>query len=168
MTLRNIIPEVLTFIFYLLLQVFFVRQLVFFDYAFCFAYVAAVLLLPFETSRLQLVILGFVAGLFVDIFYNTTGANAAATTLIAYLRPSIITLLTPQRGYDERQVLTLRSMGFGWFISYLGILTLIHHFVLFMLEASDWGLFFQVILKVLASIIFTNTVIVILQFFRKE
>ena len=98
MTLRNIIPEVLTFIFYLLLQVFFVRQLVFFDYAFCFSYVAAVLLLPFETSRLQLVLLGFVAGLFVDIFYNTAGANAAATTLIAYLRPSIITFANATKG----------------------------------------------------------------------
>ncbi|WP_026996516.1 hypothetical protein [Flectobacillus major] len=168
MTPRNIIPQILTFVFYLLLQVFFVRQLVLFDYAFCFVYIAAILLLPFETSRLQLVVLGFLAGVFVDIFYNTIGANAAAATLVAYLRPSVITLLTPQRGYDERQVLTLRSMGFTWFLSYLGVLTFIHHLVLFMLEASDWGLFFHVLLKVAASMIFTNFVIVIVQFFRKE
>ena len=168
MTPRNIIPQILTFVFYLLLPVFFVRQLVLFDYAFCFVYIAAILLLPFETSRLQLVVLGFLAGVFVDIFYNTIGANAAAATLVAYLRPSVITLLTPQRGYDERQVLTLRSMGFTLFLSYLGLLTFSHHVVLFMLEASDWGLFFHVLLKVAASMIFTNFVIVIVQFFRKE
>lgn len=168
MTSRNIIPQVLIFIFYLLLQVFFVRQLVFFNYSFCFAYIATILLLPFETTRLQLVILGFVAGIFVDAFYNTIGANAAAATLIAYLRPSIITLLTPQRGYDERQTLTMRSMGLSWFLSYIGLLAFIHHFVLFMLEASNWDLFVPVLIKTLASVLFTSVVIVIMQLFRND
>ena len=104
----------------------------------------------------------------VDIFYNTIGANAAAMTLIAFIRPSVISLLTPQRGYDERQTLSLNSMGLTWFISYAATLTIIHHFVLFLLEASDWGLFFPVMVKVICSTIFTTTVVVIIQFFRKD
>ena len=89
MTPRNIVPQIFTFIFYLLLQIFFVRQLVFFNYAFCFVYVATIILLPFDTSRVQLILLGFVAGMLVDVFYNTIGANAAAMTLIAYLRQPV-------------------------------------------------------------------------------
>ena len=104
----------------------------------------------------------------MDIFYNTIGANAAAMVLIAFLRPSIIALLTPQRGYDERQVLSLNSMGLTWFITYIGSLTFIHHFVLFLLEASDFGLFFPVLLKVICSTVFTTAVIVITQFFRRD
>lgn len=168
MTLRNIIPQIVTFIFYLLLQIFFVRQLVLFDYTFCFVYIATILLLPFETSRVQLIMLGFVAGLIVDVFYNTIGANAAAMTLIAYLRPSVISLLTPQRGYDERQILSFKAMGATWFISYIGILTVIHHFVLFLLEASDFGLIIPVLIKTFASTIFTTAIVIVVQFFRRD
>lgn len=168
MTQKNILSQVLVFGFYLLLQIFFVRQLVLFDYAFCFAYIASVTLLPFETNRVTLILLGFFAGMVVDIFYNTIGANAAAMTLIAFLRPSVISLLTPQRGYDERQTLSLSSMGLAWFVTYTVVLTVIHHFVLFLLEASDWGLFLPVLLKVVCSTIFTTVVIVIIQFFRRD
>ena len=168
MTSKSLFSQVLIFGFYLLLQIFFVRQLVLFNYAFCFVYIAAIALLPFDISLVTLLGLAFGAGMFVDIFYNTIGANAAAMVLIAFLRPSIIALLTPQRGYDERQVLSLNSMGLMWFITYIGSLTFIHHFVLFSLEASNWGLFFPVLLKVICSTIFTTSVIVITQFFRRD
>lgn len=168
MTSKSLFSQVLIFVFYLLLQIFFVRQLVLFNYAFCFVYIAAITLLPFEISLVALLGLAFGAGMFVDIFYNTIGANAAAMVLIAFLRPSIITLLTPQRGYVERQVLSLNSMGLTWFVTYIGFLTFIHHLVLFSLEASDWGLFFPVLLKVICSTVFTTSVIVITQFFRRD
>ncbi len=168
MTSRSIFSQVLIFAFYLLLQIFFVRQLVLFNYAFCFVYIASIILLPFDINKVTLILLGFLAGIMVDIFYNTIGANAAAMTLIAFIRPSVISLLTPQRGYDERQTLSLNSMGLTWFISYAATLTIIHHFVLFLLEASDWGLFFPVMVKVICSTIFTTTVVVIIQFFRRD
>lgn len=168
MTSKSLFSQVLIFGFYLLLQIFFVRQLVLFNYAFCFVYIAAIALLPFEIPLITLLGLAFGAGMFVDIFYNTIGANAAAMVLIAFLRPTIIRFLTPQRGYDERQVLSINSMGLTWFITYIVILTFIHHLVLFSLEASDFGLFLPVLLKVICSTIFTTGVIVITQFFRRD
>lgn len=168
MTPKSIVSQVLIFLFYLLLQIFFVRQLVLFDYAFCFVYVASIILLPFEINKITLILLGFVAGMTVDVFYNTIGANAASMTLIAFVRPAVIGVLAPQRGYDERQTLSLNSMGLSWFITYATTLIFIHHFVLFLLEASDWGLFFPVMLKVICSTIFTTIIVVIIQFFRRD
>lgn len=168
MTPKSIVSQVLIFVFYLLLQIFFVRQLVLFDYAFCFVYVASIILLPFEINKITLILLGFVAGITVDIFYNTIGANAASMTLIAFVRPAVIGVLAPQRGYDERQTLSLNSMGLSWFITYATTLIFIHHFVLFLLEASDWELFFPVMLKVICSTIFTTIIVVIIQFFRRD
>ena len=168
MTPKSIVSQVLIFVFYLLLQIFFVRQLVLFDYAFCFVYVASIILLPFEINKITLILLGFVAGMTVDVFYNTIGANAASMTLIAFVRPAVIGVLAPQRGYDERQTLSLNSMGLSWFITYATTLIFIHHFVLFLLEASDWGLFFPVMLKVICSTIFTTIIVVIIQFFRRD
>ena len=134
MTSKSIFSQVLIFAFYLLLQIFFVRQLVLFNYAFCFVYIASILLLPFDVNKVTLILLGFLAGIMVDIFYNTIGANAAAMTLKAFIRPSVISLLTPQRGYDERQTLSLNSMGLTWFITYATTLTFVHHFVLFFFQ----------------------------------
>jgi xanthosine utilization system XapX-like protein len=168
MTSKSIVSQVLIFVFYIFLQIFFVRQLVLFDYAFCFVYVASIILLPFEINKITLIFLSFVAGITVDIFYNTVGANAAAMTLIAFLRPTVIGVLAPRRGYDERQTLTLNSMGLTWFIAYATSLIFVHHLVLFLLEASDWGLFLPVMVKVICSTIFTTIIVVIIQFFRRD
>jgi hypothetical protein len=59
-------------------------------------------------------------------------------------------------------------MGATWFISYIGILTVIHHFVLFLLEASDFGLIIPVLIKTLASTIFTTAIVIVVQFFRRD
>lgn len=167
MTQSKLISQILFFGFYLLLQIFFVRQLVLFNYAFCFVYIATVLFLDFDTSPTTLIILAFFSGLFIDIFYDTLGMHAASNVLIAFLRPTILTLLTPRRGYDERMTLSLESMGFQWLVIYVGTMAFIHHFILFFMEASDLGLFLQILLKTICSTILTTFVVILLQYFRK-
>jgi hypothetical protein len=168
MTPRSLFSTIIAFLAYLLLQVFFVREIVLFDYFFCFIYLACILLLPFETPVITLLLIGFGIGFFVDLFYNTLGMHAAATTLIAFLRPAIIKLLTPQRGYEDRMTLSLKSMGLRWFVLYIGIMAFIHHFVLFFLEAANWSLFIPTIGKVIASILFTTFILTVLQYFKRN
>ena len=83
MTLREILSTTLLFVLYLALQILLVRNVVLFDYGFCFIYIACILLLPNEISRTWLMIIAFVTGLIVDTFYNTLGMHAAATVLMA-------------------------------------------------------------------------------------
>ena len=90
MSLREAIQYSLMVILYLLLQIFFMRNMVLFNYAFCFVYIAGILILPAEISRMYLLFIGFAVGFTVDIFSNTFGMHAAATVLIAYLRPFLI------------------------------------------------------------------------------
>lgn len=168
MTTRNLVALILSFALYVLLQVFFVKHLVLFGSAFCFLYVAVVLLMPFETSLISLLWIGFGTGMVVDIFYDTLGMHAAATTLIAYLRQYVIRLLMPQRGYEERMRLSLRSMGFRWFFGYTILLAFVHHTVLFFLEANNLELFFYTFLKILASTLYTTLVVVGVQYLRKD
>lgn len=82
MTLREIITISLLFLLYLTLQILIVRNLVIFDYGFCFLYVACILLLPNEISQTVLLLLAFATGIIVDTFYNTLGMHAAATVLM--------------------------------------------------------------------------------------
>jgi rod shape-determining protein MreD len=156
------------FVLYLAVQVFFVQQISLFGYAFCFIYIACILLLPFDTSQVTLLLLAFVAGFLVDMFSDTLGIHAAATTLMAYCRPAVFRLLTPQRGYEERMEISLGSMELQWMTLYIGILAFVHHFCVFMLEASNWGLFFNVLGKTLASTLFTIFVLIVLQYIQKR
>lgn len=168
MTTRNLVALILSFILYVLLQVLLVKHMVLFDYAFCFVYIAVVLLMPFDTSLTTLLWVGFGTGLFVDVFYDTLGMNAAALTLVAYLRQYVIRLLMPQRGYEDRMKLSLRSMGLRWFFAYTVLLTFVHHTLLFFLEASNFDLFFFTLLKVLASTLYTTLVVVSAQYLRRD
>ena len=168
MTLRVITSTILLFALYLTLQILLVRNLVLFDYAFCFVYIACVLLLPNETSRTWLLIIAFLTGMTVDTFYNTLGMHAAATVLMAYCRPLIVRAQIDVPGMESRIEFSLRELGVGTFFRYVFILALIHHTALFFIEASSLSLLIPTLIRVLASTLFTTVSVVLIQFFTRN
>lgn len=168
MSLREIVQYSLWFLLYMILQVLIFRNIVLFDYSFCFVYVAAILLLPAEVNRTFLLVLGFFTGLLVDVFYNTLGMHAAATLLVAYLRPYWIQLQLETKGTTERLDITLGELGLAGYLTYLFPLILVHHAMLFFVEMSHFGMFGYTLLRIVASTLFTTLLIVIIQFFSKR
>src|SRR5580658_7192394 len=83
-----------------------------------YIYPLFILLLPINTPKWLLLLLGFGTGLVIDMFSNTMGMHAAATTLLAYMRPYILNVLQPSGGYEPEDKPTLSNMGFRWFITY--------------------------------------------------
>jgi hypothetical protein len=152
---------------YLVAQVFFVKNLVIGGYAFCFVYVAFLLLLPFETSLVLLLLLGFLTGVAADVFYDTLGLHAAACVLLAFLRPSVLRLITPRSELDAGMKISLQSMGTPRFLLYAVSLIFVHHAFLFFVEAASWSLALLALVKTVCSTVFTVLVIVIVQYFKK-
>jgi rod shape-determining protein MreD len=101
MSLREAIQYSFMVLLYLLLQIFFMRNMVLFNYAFCFIYIAGILILPAEISRMYLLFIGFGLGFTVDVFSNTFGMHAAASVLIAYLRPFLIQYQMEAKGAER-------------------------------------------------------------------
>lgn len=161
---RNAVIQIFYFLIYLGLQILLAKNMVLFDKAFCYVYIAFLLLLPFETGPLLLMIIGFFTGITVDIFYDSFGIHAAASVLIMYLRPYWKNLITPRGGYELGMEPTLKLMKFEWFTTYAIPLILIHHLMLFFIEAGGLHMFFFTITKVLFSTIFTFITIVIIQY----
>jgi hypothetical protein len=162
---RSGIFAVVYFVVYLLAQVMLFKQLVLFDTAFCFLYVAFILLLPIETNPLLLMLVAFLLGFCVDIFYDSLGLHALSLVLVAYLRNYWLGTITPQGGYDAGEGPTLAVNGLQWFMVYAVPLVFIHHFVLFFTEAGGFGIFWYTMQKVITSLCFTMTVILFLQYF---
>lgn len=168
MTLREILSTILLFVLYLALQILLARNLVLFDYAFCFVYIACILLLPNETSLSWLLIIAFVTGIIVDTFYNTLGMHAAATVLMAYCRPLIVRAQIDVPGLESRIEFSLQELGVGTLFRYIFVLALIHHTALFFIEASSLTLLVPTLIRVGASTLLTTVSIVLIQFFTRN
>ncbi|MGB3777168.1 MAG: Rod shape-determining protein MreD [Tunicatimonas sp.] len=164
MNSRQLLPQVLNFFVFIILQIVVVRNLVLFDTAFCYVYVAFILLLPIELGVVTAMLLGFVSGLLVDAFYNTLGIHAAASVFIMFIRPRWLQFLTPRGGYDISAVPTPQALGLRWFAAYALPMLLIHHALIFLIEAADLQLLGFSLAKTFASAIFTLLMIVIIQY----
>ena len=168
MTLREILSTLLLFVLYLALQILLARNLVLFDYGFCFIYIACVLLLPNETSLTWLLVIAFTTGIIVDTFYNTLGMHTAATVLMAYCRPLIVRAQIDVPGAESRIEFSLQELGVGTLFRYVFVLALIHHSALFFIEASSLALLVPTLIRVGASTLLTTVSIVLIQFFTRN
>ena len=117
-----------------------------------YLYYLFILWLPFSTSRAALLAIGFITGLSLDYFKMTPGLHTAACVLIAYARPFVIGILTPKdvNEFTFREP-SPRAMGWGPYIVYALILTLMHHTYLTLLEWLDFGTFLSFLIKVGAT-----------------
>ena len=161
---QNSIIYFISFLVYLALQVFLFDNMVLFGNAFCFVYIAFILFLPFNINPMLLIFIAFAGGLFTDLFYNTMGVNAAASVLLAFIRKPWISLITPPGGYEDIYAPAIRQLGLSWFIYYIFPLVFIHHLVLFQVESGHILLGWFLFKKVIASALFTSTVLILIQY----
>lgn len=117
-----------------------------------YLYYVFLLWLPFTTPRLTLLAIGFFTGLILDYFKMTPGLHTAACLLIAYVRPFIINILISKETYElTYHEPSPKGMGWGPYMVYAFILTLLHHTYLVMLEWLQFGSFLDFIIKVGAT-----------------
>ena len=147
MLLNNIIR----FVVILFLQVLVFTNVGISGYIYPAFYVYFILLLPFETVGWIMLLSAFAMGLSVDFFTNSLGINAAAAVFTAFVRPAVIRILRSAREYEPGISPSIKDLGFRWFFLYALILIVIHHTVLFLVEAFTFDDFLQTLRRILAS-----------------
>lgn len=130
-----------------------------------FPYIYMLVALPTKTNRIGLLFTGFFIGLAIDVFSNTWGVHAAATTLAAYLRPYLFTLVATQE--DREKTLPRYNTMHKAYIKYAVLMVLVHHLALFSLEAFSFSLFWLVLLKTIVSSAITLLLIFVLERIRR-
>ncbi len=117
-----------------------------------YIYPLFILLLPFETSVVALLIAGFILGLTMDTFMNTAGMHACATVLIAYLRTNVLNALLPKNLIEyPNQSPGVKNMGWIPFLVYSTFLIVLHHAVFFTVELWSFANIGYLLLKIFAS-----------------
>jgi len=161
---RVSIIQIISFFVYLFYQVLILKNIVLFHSAFCFLYIAFLLLLPVESNQIFLMFIGFILGFSIDVFYDSLGLHALACVSIMYLRNYWLNLVTPQGGYDSNAIPSLSMNGMQWFIVYALPMIFLHHTILFFTEAGGFDVFWFTMLKITVSTLFTLAAVLIAQF----
>jgi hypothetical protein len=147
--LRNIVRLAV----FILVQVYLLNKIPFLhQFIAPYLYYLFILWLPFNISRMGLLVIGFITGIALDFFMMTPGLHAAACVLIAYLRPFIIGVLAPKdaTGFSYREP-SPRAMGWTPYLIYTFVLTLFHHTYMVLLEWLSFGSILSFIIKVIAT-----------------
>jgi hypothetical protein len=152
------------FVFLILFQVLILNNIQFNGYINPYFYIYFILLLPFETPRWLLLLSAFLLGISLDAFTNTFGLNASACLLMAFVRPFVITTISTGTEFMIGHSPSLKNQGIKWFAYYSIILVLVHHFALFYLEIFRFTEFFQTLLRVLLSSLFTLIIVFIAEY----
>ncbi len=167
---RVILPNFLRFLILIFIQVFLLKNIGYYNLAVPFLYILFILLLPFGIPNMLLFTLAFITGLTIDTFYDTLGINAAACTMLAFVRILFINITVQRQGFENEPEPRLGIMGFRWFFFYGLFLTVFHHLTLFLLETYNFSDLRYTLIRVVFSSIFTLFLILVTEFifFRKR
>lgn len=162
--IRQVSRYGLQFLVLVLLQVFILNHIQLGGYVNPYLYILFIIILPINTPKWLLLVLGFILGLTIDLFTHTPGMNSSATVLIAFIRPYVLEIIAPREGYEKNSSPRVKLYGFTWFLRYTIILVLVHHFLLFYIEVFRFTDFFYTFGRVVLSTVFSTILIVTSQY----
>lgn len=125
------------------------------------------MLLPPKLPKPFVLIISFGLGFMIDVFSDSYGIHTAATVLMGYVRPKVLSLVSVKGGEDLEEI-GIRHLRLGRFFTYTIILILIHHFALFYLEAFRWNEFFDTLVRTFTSGLFSLLIILCIESLRSN
>lgn len=164
---NNTLIRLRNFVLLVLVQVLIFSRIHLFGYATACVYIIFIIKLPRHTTRNELLIWSFLFGLSVDIFCSTPGINAAAATLLGFIRNPLLAAFT-QKGIPDDFVPGMRTLKWNRYIVYSILCTSIFFTALFLLElftvANPLILFVSVVSSTLLTMLFA----IVIEFFSRQ
>lgn len=116
------------------------------------AYIAFVILLPANAKPLAVLMLGFMTGLFVDLFEGTAGLCTAVTLFTAWTRRPVMILTLGREVVEEAGAMpSPKLLGGGKFFRYAAFTVGVHCLLYFSLEALTLANYGLVLIKTFVS-----------------
>lgn len=159
---KIIIFNIIRYVLLLIIQVALLKNIGYYNMAVAFPYILIIFLLPIGTPNFIVYILAFLTGLSVDAFYDSIGIHAAACVALAFFRiffHNITIELDDQASFNTP---SWGNMGFKWYSTYILFGVLIHHFILFLIEAFSFSNFIQTLLSTVLSSLFTILIVLVI------
>ena len=156
---QSVLKNIINFILLVLVQTLILNNIQFLGFVNPCLYLLFILSQPVRQSRVLTLILAFVLGITIDIFSNTLGMHTFATVFVAYIRIYVIRMFV---SLDDgvNLVPTFKTFGIASYIKYLAVIVVVHHSLLFFLEAFSFVNFIQILIRIAASSVITILLII--------
>ena len=160
-----VLVNIFRFIMLLAIQVVIFNNMNFLGYISPYPYILYIILYPVNSNRSGLILSSFLLGITMDMFCNSGGIHAASCLILAYYRPYIFKF---SFGLSyEYQTIKLNDSLTPERISFILESVVLHHIVLFILEAFQFKFIWDILLRTLFSSIFTIIISIIIIYLIK-
>lgn len=157
--------NIFRFILLLAVQIVVFNNLNFFGFVSPYPYILFILLYPVNANKSGLLVASFFLGLCMDLFNNSGGFHMVACVVLASYRPNIFKFAF---GLSyEYQTVKLNDVLTPERFVFILLSVLIHHLILFGLEAFKFTLIIDVLFRTLFSTIFTIIICIIIIYLTK-
>jgi rod shape-determining protein MreD len=161
----TLLVNIFRFVLLLAVQIIVFNNMNFFGFVSPFPYILFIILYPVNGNKSGLLIASFLLGLVMDMFSNSGGIHAASCLALAFYRPYLFKF---SFGLSyEYQTVKLNDVLTPERFSFILLSVLIHHFVLFVLEAFQFSFFWDILLRTVLSTIFTIIICIIIIYLIK-
>ncbi|WP_348813005.1 rod shape-determining protein MreD [Flavobacterium maritimum] len=161
----TLLVNIFRFILLLAVQIIVFNNMNFFGFVSPFPYVLFIILYPVNGNKSGLLIASFLLGLVMDMFSNSGGIHATSCLALAFYRPYLFKF---SFGLSyEYQTVKLNDVLTPERFSFILLSVLIHHLVLFVLEAFQFSFIWDILLRTALSTIFTIIICIIIIYLIK-
>lgn len=161
----TLFTNIFRFILLLTVQIIIFNNMNFLGYISPFPYILFIILYPVNGNKSGLLLASFLLGIIMDMFSNSGGIHTAACIVLAYYRPYLFKF---SFGLSyEYQTVKLNDVLTPERFSFILLSVLIHHFILFVLEAFQISFFWDILIRTILSTIFTIIICVIIIYIIK-
>ncbi len=161
---KTTLTLILLFVVLIPAQAVFFNNLVLFNIAVPLVFIYLLITLPITINESLALTIGFATGLAVDILSDTPGVNALASTLLMAMRRGVFHLYVASDEDLADQRPLPRTMGVPAFLKYTGTLTVLYCLMVFGIEAMQVFNFKLLVMRTLASSVFTFILIYAIAF----
>jgi rod shape-determining protein MreD len=161
----TLLVNIFRFVLLLAVQIIIFNNMNFLGYISPFPYILFIILYPVNGNKSGLLIASFLLGLIMDMFSNSGGIHTTACLVLAYFRPFIFKF---SFGLSyEYQTIKLNDVLTPERFSFILLSVVIHHLILFTLEAFQFSFILDVLLRTLLSTLFTLLICIIIIYLIK-
>jgi hypothetical protein len=157
--------NIFRFVLLLVVQIFIFNNMNFLGYISPYPYIFFIILYPVNGNKSGLLAASFFLGLCMDMFSNSGGFHTAACVILAYYRPYLCKFAF---GLSyEYQTIKLNDVLTPERFTFILLSVLIHHIILFALEAFKFVLILDILIRTVASSVFTLIICIIIIYLTK-
>lgn len=161
----TLFANIFRFLLLLTAQIIIFNNINFLGYISPFPYLLFIILYPVNGNKYGLLLASFLLGIILDIFSNSGGIHATSCVVLAYYRPYLFKF---SFGLSyEYQTVKLNDVLTPERFSFILLSVLIHHLLLFVLEAFQFSFFWDVLIRTILSTIFTILICVLIIYLIK-